>query len=173
MPFWKIESQIKSKWLPKWLPKRSSNSQNITNFNKKSQKSAKMSSFQSFFPNRNRKGVYLIWVLSENRGIIKTKTYNNSKTENILNVISTSLVYDKFIASSESMFNEATFQEILFPRREKYLMKLTLNVLIFIRITFPGFCVFWSFPRIIIRAKYHETSHPENLIFPNYQKKSI
>ena len=125
----------------------------LRNVHKKSQKPVKMSSFQSFIPNRNRKAVYLIWVLLENRGIIKKKTYNNSKTENILNVISTSLVYNKFIASSASMFNEATFQEILFPQREKYLMKLALNVLIFIRIIFPGFCVFWPFPRIIILTK--------------------
>ena len=81
----------------------------LRNFHKKSQKPVKMSSFQSFIPNRNRKAVYLIWVLLENRGIIKKKTYKNSKTENILNVISTSLVYNKFIASSASSVSRDIF----------------------------------------------------------------
>ena len=33
----------------------------------------KLFTYKSFFPNVNRKGVYLIWVLLENRGLIKER----------------------------------------------------------------------------------------------------
>ena len=87
--------------------------------------------------------------------------------------MSPSSVLNKFVRLWTSIFNKSTFWELLLSWWEKCFLKLTLNVLIFARIIFHSFCKFWSYSQIIVCAKYHKTSHPQNLINAKYQEKYL
>ena len=71
-----------------------------------------------------------------------------------------------FTRQSRGFVSKGTSSMISHDRRS-ILFKLTLSALIFARTVLR----FWHFPRIIIRANYHKTSHLRNLIYAKYQKK--